>query len=123
MPASWGTLLALQATTSKSALTLSPNIDPALSTAPPPGAPGGDGGRVQLGAGAWAGIAIGCAVVVGLLGFVIERGLRMNKEQDRDKDAQLAYMNEMTEGDIKAQDEEDGRTKTTTGVSGLPWLT
>lgn len=62
---------------------------------------------MQLAAGAIAGIAIGAAVFAGLLGFVVSRGLAANKGRDADKSAQLAYMNEMTEADIAAEEEEE----------------
>jgi hypothetical protein len=69
------------------------------------GSAGGDGGRLQLGPGAIAGIVIGGAVFMVLVGVVVWRGLQMNKEHDKDKSAQLAYMNELTEADMS--DDED----------------
>jgi len=76
---------------------------------------------VQLWAGAWAGVAIGCAVVAGLVGFVVHKGLQLNKLRDADKSAQLAYINEMTEGDIKERDEADAEERAAVSGWGLAW--
>jgi len=65
-----------------------------------------DCGRIQLGAAAYAGIIVGGLFVMSLMGFVVARGLKANEGRDADKSAQLAYMNEMTEGDMDA--DEDG---------------
>ncbi|GBF96277.1 hypothetical protein Rsub_09072 [Raphidocelis subcapitata] len=119
LPTSWGPLLALEASATRDALTLAaaPDSAAALAAAPAPGERGGDGGRVQLSAGAYAGIAIGCAVFVGLLALVVHRGLQMNKERDRSKSAQLAYMNELTEAEIAAAEGDDEKE----GLEAIGW--
>jgi hypothetical protein len=105
----WGALLGMESSTNKSSLTVASiksNLLPADQSAVPIGGCRGHCGRLQLSVGAYAGIAVGGLFIMGLMGFVVARGLGANKGKDKDKDVQLAYMNELTEADIAY--EQDG---------------
>lgn len=100
MPSSWGPLLAVQSAVTRSAL---PEDDTATARAIPSHSDRNSG--IPLGPGPIAGIVIGCAAVVGLAGFAVFHGLHRAIGKDKDKSAQLAYMNELTEADLEEQDE------------------
>ncbi|KAI8462229.1 MAG: hypothetical protein J3K34DRAFT_503160 [Monoraphidium minutum] len=109
LASSWGSLMSFQAspaplraTRLAEGLILTPEDVPrgAVRAA-------GDGGRLRLSAGAIAGVVVGAAAVVGLAAFVVHQGLAMNRGRDASKSAQLAYMNEMTEADMVAAEEEE----------------